>query len=184
VIVRKNFIAVLMVACVLVLFGCGSSSDEPADPFGAATGMKGSQAMSSSDSSGEQPPHTKPVYLRNEDGNRFVILVPDPNAITPFGVTMVTSVRKNAGGKCVAKAHQFKWSDLSAKEFKKFPGDIFWVKYASKFDIKVQLDTAVASWQELIDSDVLAVFKDNYGKRGYLNMDNTWYFSEIDLCDA
>ena len=59
------------------------------------------------------------------------------------------------------------------------PDNIFWVKYSSKFDIKLVLDRPVTSWQDLLSATIEDVEEDDYGKRDILKIDNTWYFTAL-----
>jgi hypothetical protein len=164
----------LVLMLVVALFGCGASenespeSPEPTkDPFGASTGGAMGQPSNEAMSQMQNQQPAEMVYLTSPDQTSFIIFVPKPDAETNFKVTDIVWIKNGVP----QRKPSFKYSDLSE-------GDIFWEKYSSKWDIKVKLDKPVASWGELVNSDIIKVLEHDLGKNNNIKMTEDWYFTK------
>jgi len=169
--------SLLLVVVVLVtLLACGSpgkentESPEPTkDPFGASTGgamgQPGNKAMSQMQN---QQGVSEMIYITSPDKTNYIILVPDPEAKTNFKVAHIGWVKNGVP----QKKPGFNYSDLSE-------GDIFWAKYAGKYDIKVRLNKSVSSWEDLLSSDIISVLEHDLGRHNNIKMTTDWYFTKV-----
>ena len=164
----------------LVLAGCSSAAEEPeaasTDVFDASTGAPvykttatvtpatDSQLSSVGDDAQLDDSPAK-IFLTSPDKTNFLILVPMANAKTNFKVSDIMWVRNGIP----QKKKSWNWSDLSE-------GDIFWAKYASKWDIKVRLGNPVSSWSDLLDAEIDDVLEHDLGKHNNVKMTEDWYF--------
>ena len=114
------------------------------------------------------------VYLRSEGGETFLILKPDykPKKKQKFAASEVMWRKSNGD---VVRRKSFYWVTPRNRD----PDNIFWLKYSSKFDIKLVLDRPVTTWQDLLSATIEDVKEDDYGKRDILKIDNTWYFTAL-----
>lgn len=178
---------------LLLVIGCsgpGDTEETKSDPFAASTGGTNykpsstpsgqgseSNSVSPSNQGSNSYDGSMPIFLRSEDGKSFVIFEPNPQLKTPFQVKKVSWVNN-----CKLKTHNFIWSDLSK-------GDIFWVKYASKLDVKVKLNKPVSSWADLLTAQIVkgpetkkgrrqSILEDDFGKHNNIKMTHDWYFTQ------
>ena len=197
----KSVIWITVLVCLLIL-GCNGSQESESnaagkDPFAATTGApvyKGEPSASGNGSSATPTPTSSlqgaseydgasPIVVRSPNGKSFVIFEPNPAMKTPFQVKKVSWVNN-----CKLKEKNFVWSDMSE-------GNIFWVKYASKFDVKLKLDREVQSWTDLLEAQIVkgpstkkgsreSILEDDYGKHNNINMNHDWYFAVANPFDS
>jgi len=110
------------------------------------------------------------IFLRNEMGDSSVAITLNTDGPTDF---KVGDVYWNMPNNTIKSGPGGTWSNLSS-------GNVFWVKYASKFDIKLVLNQSADPWPSLIQAEILEIHEDDFGKHNNLEIDNSWYFTQLD----
>ena len=164
------------------------------DVFMAATGnMKDKMAQSNANSE-ETNTQSAPVsacpnkskelngqiFLTSPNGNAFLGITPDlkPSKKYKYSASDIYWAVLKGDSFSIKKKPSFVW----VMPDDNLPDTTFWLKYSSKFDIKLILDKPFNKWEDLLDAKITpgGVKEDDFGKRDNLNIDETWCFTGID----
>ena len=128
----------------------------------------------------EEWPEWNRIFLTSPDGNTFLGITPDlkPNKKYKFSAKDIYWARKKGESWDIKRKPSFHWVMPKGK----FPDTTFWLKYSSKFDIKLILNKPFNKWEDLFDAKIASggVKEDDFGKRDNLNIDENWCFTGVD----
>lgn len=177
--VLKTVATLVLLTLVLSLFGCSSETENDAsttdDPFASSTGapIYKNQSATPEASAVQNAPSTVPpvMYLTNLAGNKFIALTFIDNLVDPIEAPdkfLGDDIVWNNSG--TVKDGPGNWENRST-------GNMFYVIYASKLKIQLQLDRKISSWNELPTAKIHKVIAHHFGKRKNIGMDTSWYFT-------
>lgn len=120
------------------------------------------------------------IFLTSPNGNTFLGITPDlkPNKKYKYSASDIYWAIQKGESLDIKRKPSFRW----VMPDEKLPATTFWLKYSSKFDIKLILDKPFNKWEDLLDAQITTggVKEDDFGKRDNLNIDENWCFTGVD----